>query len=65
LLHNSTTSSKTIQLTANDTGVIDISGTLVTTGSNGTLQFLWAQATSNAAPTTVIEGSYLKAEELQ
>lgn len=35
-------------------------GTLVTTGTPGTLAFRWAQASSNATPTTVKKGAWIR-----
>jgi hypothetical protein len=64
LIQSSNTAS-TIPLAANDPVVIKINGTVKLGNSTSTLTFLWAQNTSNATPTTVLRGSYLRAEEVQ
>jgi hypothetical protein len=43
---------------------IHIHGTVVTSSSTGDLQLKWAQSTANSAPTSVLEGGYLRAEEI-
>lgn len=53
-----------IVLPANTPIPIQIKGTIKTGSTAGDVEFKWAQATSNAALTTVLEGSYLRAEEI-
>lgn len=61
---DSGTESSRINLPANTPTSIHIKGTVVTSSTSGPFQLRWAQATSNSAPTTVMEGSYLRAEEI-
>lgn len=57
--------SSRINLPANTPTSIHIKGTVVTSSTSaGDFQLKWAQATSNAAPTTVMTGSYLRAQEI-
>jgi hypothetical protein len=63
LLASNATSSR-IALQANTPKSIHIKGTVKTVGVTGDLILKWAQATANAAATTVIQGRYLKAEEI-
>jgi len=66
LINNSTTTSQTIQIAGNgDPAIIQIHGSVLTGNSSSTINLLWAQATSNATPTTVLRGSYLRAEQVQ
>lgn len=53
-----------IDITQNTATVIQVSGTVKVSGTAGNLELWWAQATSNAIATTVLEGSYLRAVEL-
>jgi hypothetical protein len=52
-----------IALTANQPRSIHIKGTVVTSAA-GDFQLKWAQFASNAAATTVMAGSYLRAQEI-
>lgn len=61
---NSGVTSSRIVLPANTPTSIHIKGTVKTEGTSGDFQLKWAQSTSNSNPTTVMEGSYLKAEEI-
>lgn len=63
VLDSGNTSSR-ISLPANTPTSIHIKGTVKTTSSSGDLQLKWSQATSNAAATTVMKGSYLRAEAI-
>jgi hypothetical protein len=65
LLRTSNTTSQTIPLAVNTPAIVKISGTVVVGNSTSTLTFLFAQATSDANPTTVLRGSYLRAIEIQ
>jgi len=65
LLRTSNAASQTIPLAANTPAIIKISGTVVVGSSTSTLSFLFSQATSDANPTTVLRGSYLRAQEIQ
>ncbi len=56
--------SSRINLPANTPTSIHIKGTVVTGSASGDFQLKWAQATSNGAPTTVMAGSYLRAEAI-
>jgi hypothetical protein len=62
-LQNSAVSSS-IPIAANDTDVIQIHGVINMGANSGNVQLQWAQSTSNAAPTTVIKGSYLRADSI-
>ncbi len=53
-----------ITLPANNPTSIHIKGTVVTGSTSGDFQLKWAQASSNASPTMVTAGSYLRAEEI-
>jgi hypothetical protein len=64
ILSSGATSTR-IELPANTPTSVHIHGTVKTSGSNGDFQLKWAQFASNAAPTTVMEGSYLRAEEIE
>jgi hypothetical protein len=64
LLRTANSASQTIPLAANTPAIVKISGTVVVGSSTSTLSFLFSQATSDANPTTVLRGSYLKAEEV-
>lgn len=55
--------SNRITLPANIPTSVHIKGTVVTSNS-GTFKLKWAQVTSNAAPTTIMAGSYLRAQEI-
>jgi hypothetical protein len=66
LIQASSTPSQRIQVPANATPVIiKISGTVVVGSASSTLSFLWSQFAANASPTTVLKGSYLKADAIQ
>lgn len=54
-----------IPIVAAEPTVIQINGTIVTGSSSGGLTLQWAQNTSNINPTTIMAGSYLRAEEIQ
>lgn len=56
--------SNRIQLPADIPTSVHIKGTVTTLSTSGDLQLKWAQATSNTNATTVMEGSYLRAEEI-
>lgn len=64
LLTNSTPTSQAIPLSPNEPAVIRISGTVVVGSNHSTLSFLWAQGTADVTPTTILRGSYLRAEEI-
>jgi len=51
-------------LQANKVKVIQITGTVKMGGTPGDVHFQWAQNTSNATPTAVLRGSYLRADEI-
>lgn len=53
-----------IALPANTPTSIHIKGTVKTSSTSGDFQLKWSQATSNAAATTVMKGSYLRAEAI-
>ncbi|OGG47458.1 hypothetical protein A2761_03245 [Candidatus Kaiserbacteria bacterium RIFCSPHIGHO2_01_FULL_51_33] len=54
-----------IDIPANGTpDIIRVSGTVQMGATDGNLKFRWAQMTSNATPTTVLRGSYLRAEAI-
>jgi hypothetical protein len=63
LLTSSATSSR-IALQANTPKSIHFKGTVKTGGTGGDFLLQWAQATSNAAPTTVMQGSFIRAEAI-
>jgi hypothetical protein len=56
--------SSRITLPRNDIRAIRVTGTITTGGTPGNFHFQWAQATSSNAPTTVLKGSYLRAEAI-
>lgn len=56
--------SSRINLPGNTPTSIHIKGTVVTSGTSGDFKLKWAQATSNANPTAVMAGSYIRAEEI-
>jgi len=56
--------SSSITLPANTPTSVHIKGTVKTSGTSGDFQLKWAQNASNAASTTVMEGSYLRAEAI-
>jgi hypothetical protein len=56
--------SNRINLPANTPTSIHVKGTVTTGSATGDFQLKWSQATSNGNPTTVMEGSYLRAEEI-
>lgn len=56
--------STSIALPANTPTSVHIKGTIKTLGTSGDLQLKWAQSSSNSAATTVMEGSYLRAESI-
>jgi hypothetical protein len=56
--------SQTIALQANRPRSIHIAGTVVTGSTSGDFQLKWAQDTSNGNATTVMAGSYLRAQEI-
>jgi len=60
----SDTVSPRIVLPANSPIPIQIKGTVKTGATAGNLEFKWAQMTANVAPTTILGGSYLRAEEI-
>ena len=64
LLRTSNAASQTIPLAVNTPAIIKISGTIVVGSSTSTVSFRFAQATSDASPTTVLKGSYLRAQEI-
>ena len=64
LLQTANSASQTIPLAANTPAIIKVSGSVVVGNSTSTLSFLFAQATSDANPTTVLKGSYLRAQEI-
>jgi hypothetical protein len=63
VLSSAATSSR-ITLPANTPTSVHLHGTIVTGSTSGDLQLKWAQATANANPTTIMAGSYLRAESL-
>jgi hypothetical protein len=63
VLESSAPSSR-INLPANTPTSVHIHGTVKTGAASGDLQLKWSQATSNAAATTVMKGSYLRAEAI-
>lgn len=63
VLTDSSVSSR-IVLPANNPVPVFIKGSIKTGSDPSDLELLWAQATSNSAPTTVLKGSYLRAEEI-
>jgi hypothetical protein len=63
LLESNATSSR-IALQANTPKSIHIKGTVKMSSTAGDLILKWAQATANAAATTVLQGSYLKVEAI-
>lgn len=63
MLTNEVTSAR-IALQANTPRSIHFTGTVKTSGTAGDLIIKWAQATANAAPTTVMQGSYLKVDTI-
>lgn len=56
--------SSAIALPANTPTSIHVKGTVKTTSTSGDFQLKWAQSQSSASPTTVMEGSYLRAESI-
>jgi hypothetical protein len=56
--------SNRINLPASTPTSIHVKGTVVTSGTSGDFKLKWAQATSNGNATTVMAGSYLRAEEI-
>ena len=56
--------SNVIALPANTPTSIHIKGTVKTGSTSGDFQLKWAQNTSNGNPTTVMKGSYLRADEI-
>jgi len=56
--------SNRITLPADTPTSIHIKGTVKTADTSGDIQLKWAQATSNGNATTVMEGSYLRAESI-
>jgi hypothetical protein len=63
VLESGQTSSR-INLPANTPTSIHVKGTVKTGGTSGDFQLKWSQVTSSSAFTTVMAGSYLKAEEI-
>ena len=64
LLRTSNSASQTIPFAANTPAIIKISGTVDVGSSTSTVSFLFSQATSDANPTSVFKGSYLRAQEI-
>lgn len=64
LLESSGAASISIPMVANTPLVIHIKGTIITTNTEGDFTLQWAQNTSNSNAITVIEGSYLRADEI-
>jgi hypothetical protein len=64
VLLTSGTASGGIAIPANDPTWIHLTGTVTTSGTAGDLQLKWAQNTSDAAGTTVMKGSYMRAEAI-
>lgn len=62
-LDNSTEVSTNIP--ANKLVVIKVDGVVITSSTPGTIEFEWAQNTSNAIPIKVFKGSYLRAEKME
>ena len=56
--------SNRINLPANTPTSIHIKGTVKTGSTSGDFQLKWAQVTSSGSATTVMKGSYLRAEEI-
>ncbi|MEK7613550.1 MAG: LamG domain-containing protein [Patescibacteria group bacterium] len=56
--------SNRINLPADVPTSIHIKGTVKTSSTSGDFQLKWAQATSNGNATTIMKGSYLRAEEI-
>jgi len=63
VLASGATSTRVV-LPANTPTSIHIKGTVKTGATSGDFILKWAQATSNAAPTTVMKGSYLRADAI-
>jgi hypothetical protein len=63
-LLTSEAASEDISMLANTPTWVHVSGTVTTAGTGGDLQLKWAQNTSDAAGTTVLRGSYLRAEAI-
>lgn len=57
-------SSDRIPLQANTPRSIHVAGTVTTSSTSGDFKLKWAQNSSNAAATTVMKGSYLRAQEI-
>jgi hypothetical protein len=64
LLRVAGAASQRIPISNNNVTVIQVNGTIVTGRAAGTLKLEWAQNTSNANGTAVLQGSYLKAEPI-
>ncbi len=64
VLISSGTASARVTIPANTPKAIHITGTIKTGSVSGDVQLKWSQATSNAAATTVLKGSYLRAQEI-
>lgn len=54
-----------VALPGDDVVIVMIDGTVSTGGTEGTLDFLWSQNTSNGNDIKIFEGSYLRREEVQ
>ena len=63
-LDGSGTVSSSIPLPANEPVIIQITGTVVAGSSGETFVLQWAQNSSHSIATQVLEGSYLRAEEI-
>jgi len=57
-------SSAGIPLQANTPRAIHVAGTVTTSSTSGDFKLKWAQNSSNVAATTVMKGSYLRAQEM-
>ncbi len=64
LLENSGTASQEIPMRANTPVVIHVSGTVKVGSTSGDVTLQWAQFTSDATAVKVMEGSYLRADQL-
>ena len=64
LLQTSNSNSDAIPVPSNQPIVIEVMGTVKTSGSSGLLKFQWSQNQSDAAAVGVLRGSYLRVDEI-